>query len=142
MTMPCSGHRMERRVVGRLELPGGERAFVATTLVYEPSDCMAVTMTFRRPDGLIVDWKFAWDLLRQGLVYPSGAGDVRVSPAAGLSGLTQITLAGTFNARIVYPAHYLESFVRLVRAVAARDRWRITASLDAQLAAIASEGQR
>lgn len=140
MTVPCDGLPVEHRVTGRLDLPGDEAAFVATDLVYAPDDCLAVTMMLRGPDGQSVEWTFGWELLASGLDEPTGEGDVRVRPLPGGPPLVEVALGGPFGARIIFAAEDIEPFVRGVRAVAPGDLGRITADLEAELAAIAADG--
>ena len=53
---------------------------VNVDLTYTSRDPYAVQASFRTGNGTAVDWVFARDLLRDGLVVPSGTGDVRVQP--------------------------------------------------------------
>ncbi|WP_407548888.1 SsgA family sporulation/cell division regulator [Streptomyces sp. Pv4-95] len=57
---------------------------VPAVLRYEPSDPLAVRMSFPPEislDGAAVNWAFARELLAEGLRGPAGRGDVRVRPA-------------------------------------------------------------
>lgn len=57
---------------------------VPAALRYEPSDPLAVRMSFPPEislDGAAVNWAFARELLAEGLRGPAGRGDVRVRPA-------------------------------------------------------------
>lgn len=54
---------------------------VPSTLTYAAENPYAVTAIFRAPDG-DVTWVFGRDLLDDGLIEPSGEGDVTVWPAA------------------------------------------------------------
>jgi hypothetical protein len=53
---------------------------VNVDLTYTSRDPYAVQASFRTGNGTAVDWVFARDLLRDGLVGLSGTGDVRVQP--------------------------------------------------------------
>jgi hypothetical protein len=60
------------------------RAFIdghgySTTLIYDPLDPFAVTVSF--PGAEPNDWSLARDLLIDGQRYPVGLGDVTVAPA-------------------------------------------------------------
>ena len=72
----------------RLVVSGDSSLPVPAGLRYETTDPYAVHATFHTGGGETVDWVFARDLLSEGLLRPSGAGDVRVWPsrsvAAGL----------------------------------------------------------
>ena len=62
---------------------------VNVDLTYTSRDPYAVQASFRTGNGTAVDWVFARDLLRDGLVGPSGTGDVRVcSVSAAVTGET------------------------------------------------------
>ncbi len=53
---------------------------VKVDLSYHSRDPYAVQASFRTGNGTAVDWVFARDLLHDGLIAPSGTGDVRVQP--------------------------------------------------------------
>lgn len=53
---------------------------VMVDLTYQSRDPFAVQASFRTGHGNAVDWVFARDLLHDGLIAPSGSGDVRVRP--------------------------------------------------------------
>lgn len=53
---------------------------VQVDLTYQSRDPFAVQASFRTGGGSAVDWVFARDLLHDGLIAPSGTGDVRVRP--------------------------------------------------------------
>ncbi|GAA2573849.1 SsgA family sporulation/cell division regulator [Pseudonocardia hydrocarbonoxydans] len=55
---------------------------VKVDLSYHSRDPFAVQASFRTGHGSAVDWVFARDLLHDGLITPSGSGDVRVRPMA------------------------------------------------------------
>jgi hypothetical protein len=72
--------------VTRANITCGLRTFgagplpVLVDLDYDTSDPYAVTATFRTGRNSVV-WMFGRDLLADGLLVPTGDGDVRVSPA-------------------------------------------------------------
>ncbi len=60
---------------------GGDRALVVpATFGYDPAEPFAVQATFATADG-DVRWVFARELLAEGLVRPTGQGDVAVWPS-------------------------------------------------------------
>jgi hypothetical protein len=61
--------------------PGVAPAPVAAELVYDPEDPYAVAVVFHTGQGR-VEWMFARDLLADGLLTPSGEGDILVRPAS------------------------------------------------------------
>lgn len=61
--------------------PGVAPAPVEAELVYDPEDPYAVAVVFHTGQGR-VEWMFARDLLADGLLTPSGEGDILVRPAA------------------------------------------------------------
>ncbi|WP_051791434.1 SsgA family sporulation/cell division regulator [Amycolatopsis jejuensis] len=63
------------RTFGSVPLP------VRADLEYDPSDPFAVSVGYHAGGG-VVRWLFGRDLLADGLLAPSGDGDVRVRPAA------------------------------------------------------------
>ncbi|TWP45200.1 SsgA family sporulation/cell division regulator [Lentzea tibetensis] len=60
--------------------PGVAPAPVEAELVYDPEDPYAVAVVFHTGQGR-VEWMFARDLLADGLLTPSGEGDILVRPA-------------------------------------------------------------
>jgi hypothetical protein len=53
---------------------------IPVELGYETNDPYAVRMTFHLPGDAPVTWAFSRDLLLDGIVGPSGDGDVHISP--------------------------------------------------------------
>lgn len=66
---------------------------VKVDLTYRSQDPYAVQASFRTGNGTAVDWVFARDLLQDGLIAPSGTGDVRVRPVAADPGRVQLELS-------------------------------------------------
>ncbi|GAA2664165.1 MULTISPECIES: SsgA family sporulation/cell division regulator [Actinosynnema] len=64
-----------------LLVPGAAPAPVEAELHYEPEDPYAVAVLFHTGQGK-VEWIFARDLLADGLLTPSGEGDILVRPAS------------------------------------------------------------
>jgi hypothetical protein len=64
-----------------LLVPGVAPAPVEAELTYDPEDPYAVAVLFHTGQGK-VEWMFARDLLADGLLTPSGEGDIMVRPAA------------------------------------------------------------
>lgn len=73
-------------VVLDLLVPRDEPLPVDAELVYRPEDPYAVTVEFVVDEDERVTWTFARQLLHEGLVLPTGDGDVRVWPANGFGG--------------------------------------------------------
>ncbi len=57
---------------------------IAATLTYNAYEPFSVTAGFMLGDGASVKWVMARDLLREGVVLPTGLGDVRVLPIGDL----------------------------------------------------------
>ncbi|CAL9588423.1 Sporulation-specific cell division protein SsgB [Streptomyces sp. enrichment culture] len=77
---------IEQAVQARLVATAPKVETVPVTLCYDRSDPFAVRMAFPAPatlEGVEVSWTFARELLRSGLIRPSGQGDVRVRPYDG-----------------------------------------------------------
>lgn len=66
---------------------------VKVDLTYHSRDPFAVKASFRTGHGSAVDWVFARDLLHDGLITPSGSGDVRVRPVAHDPNRVQLELS-------------------------------------------------
>ncbi|MDN5747930.1 MAG: SsgA family sporulation/cell division regulator [Pseudonocardia sp.] len=73
-TVICSPAVFELIATGAPVVP------VKVDLTYQSRDPFAVQASFRTGHGTAVEWVFARDLLHDGLVAPSGTGDVRVQP--------------------------------------------------------------
>jgi hypothetical protein len=65
----------------QLLVPGIAPAPVEAELQYNPEDPYAVAVLFHTGQGK-VEWMFARDLLADGLLTPSGEGDIMVRPAS------------------------------------------------------------
>ena len=66
---------------------------VRVDLSFHSRDPFAVQASFRAGPDSAVDWVFARDLLHDGLIAPSGAGDVRVAPMELDANRVQLTLS-------------------------------------------------
>lgn len=66
---------------------------VKVDLTYHSRDPFAVQASFRTGHGSAVDWVFARDLLHDGLITPSGSGDVRVRPVTNDPNRVQLELS-------------------------------------------------
>ncbi|WNV89324.1 SsgA family sporulation/cell division regulator [Umezawaea sp. Da 62-37] len=60
--------------------PGGEPAPIAAELRYDPDDPYAITIRFHTGHGE-VEWMFGRELLADGLLSPTGVGDIAVRPS-------------------------------------------------------------
>lgn len=61
-------------------LMGKSKNPLRADLSYDPADPLFVTVAFRPRGGTAVHWQISRDLLRDGLLQPSGTGDVRIWP--------------------------------------------------------------
>ncbi|GAB7189853.1 SsgA family sporulation/cell division regulator [Kineococcus sp. NUM-3379] len=80
--MPSLPHRkteVDVDVSLRLRTAGGTAVPVPASLHYGADDPYAIHALFHGGDA-DVEWVFARDLLREGLLRPAGAGDVQVQP--------------------------------------------------------------
>ncbi|MCR3746347.1 SsgA family sporulation/cell division regulator [Lentzea californiensis] len=73
--------KVTTRTTFQLLAPGAPPAPVEAELVYDPEDPYAVAVVFFTGSGR-VEWMFARDLLADGLLTPSGEGDILVRPAS------------------------------------------------------------
>ncbi|MFJ5229180.1 SsgA family sporulation/cell division regulator [Kitasatospora sp. NPDC088391] len=119
-----------------------EEAFpVPARLVYSPDDPYAVHVSFHVDSEQPIGWFFARDLLAQGLLRPTGLGDVRIWPAA-VDGRRMVTLmlcAPEGDAFLQAPAALVAPWIRrTLRAVppgGPAERDRVDRALDALFAA-------
>ncbi len=58
----------------------GQEMPLLTRWSYRADDPYAVMMSISRPSGRWIEWLLARDLLVEGMLIPSGMGDVRVAP--------------------------------------------------------------
>jgi len=66
---------------------------VEVELRYDTRDPYAITAAFRTGPARWVEWCFARDLLADGLIAESGAGDVRIRPVAGDIELVELVVS-------------------------------------------------
>lgn len=66
---------------------------VKVELTYTSRDPFAVQASFRTGSGTAVDWVFARDLLQDGLIAPTGTGDVQVRPMPNAPDRIQLELS-------------------------------------------------
>ncbi|RBM21429.1 SsgA family sporulation/cell division regulator [Streptomyces sp. PT12] len=71
---------IERELALKLVLSGDRSVPVPARLRYRADDPYAVHMSFHINSDAPVDWAFSRELLVEGLVRPSGQGDVRLWP--------------------------------------------------------------
>jgi hypothetical protein len=81
---------------GTLRIP------VRACFAYDRTDPLAVRVSFNLPHQRQVTWVFARDLLADGLHFPVGAGDIRMSPDNGPAGGTaRIVLSPPSGAALI-----------------------------------------
>ncbi|MHA6631069.1 SsgA family sporulation/cell division regulator [Pseudonocardia sichuanensis] len=98
---------------------------VNVELAYHTRDPYAVQASFRTGSTTAVEWVFARDLLHDGLIGPSGTGDVRVQPVPGNPGRVQLELSSpSGHAVFTTCAQTLGDFLhRTYRAVPAESEY-------------------
>jgi hypothetical protein len=79
--MRTNRDRVVTDLVVRLHQQGGPPVPLPATMSYDPHDPFAVTVDFHAGPDKVVTWRFARDLLRDGIDAPVGDGDVQVWPA-------------------------------------------------------------
>ena len=115
---------------------GGERTVaVPATLVYEASNPYAVTTVFRTSDG-DVTWVFGRELLEEGLLEPTGEGDVVVWPStdAGASVVYLSLASPSGSALLEADATALRAFLDQAFAAVPLGRESRYLDIDAQIA--------
>ncbi len=109
-------------------------------LAYDPVDPLAIRLTFHLPGDPPVSWVFGRELLLDGITRPSGEGDVRVWPVAGLDEDFMdvcIELRSTEGAAVLRsPAVPLISFLGRTDRALPMGQEHTTADLDRELEAI------
>ena len=97
-----------------------EDAAVTATFSYRVADPLAVTALFSTLDGER-EWVFARDLLLDGLAFPSGGGDVLVSPVGG-DQVHIVLVSPVGSARLVCDRTAITCFLDQVYALVPTDR--------------------
>lgn len=88
---------------------GSRSVPVRVRLVYDPQDPYAVALRFL-PEGRVVTWILARELLRDGLYRMAGEGDVRVTPGAVTVGVHLSSPSG--EALVVFARDDIAQFLR------------------------------
>jgi hypothetical protein len=110
---------------------------VPTELRYDPADPYAVTATFHHGQGA-VDWIFARDLLADGLLAPTGDGDLHINPVADSDTVLLVLTAPDGAAVMEASAEELATFLDLsYEQVAPGEEWDHV-DFDAELAKLAT----
>ncbi|SHN06088.1 SsgA family sporulation/cell division regulator [Actinacidiphila paucisporea] len=127
--------------VAALDVSDAWVALVAVDLVYRSRDPLAVEMVLRAPGEEGISWTFAWEVLAQGQVEPTGEGDVRVRPSWGSTGIRCVEVAlGPFPTVCVrLPEQDVVSFVNALRARVHGDLRQVAEALDCELAVIMAD---
>ena len=89
--MSPSGGSVRGQIVMHRVNRSGATLIVETTLDYTAADPYAVTAAFLDPTGAVL-WRLSRDLLVEGMVRPSGEGDVRMSPSRTSDGRSMIVI--------------------------------------------------
>lgn len=95
MGSSCRPGYIQAEIDLRLVAPEGNSVPVRATLRYQPADPYAVHVVFHagiEDPAADVSWAFSRDLLAEGMLRPSGIGDVRVWPWEG-SNVDSVALA-------------------------------------------------
>ncbi|WP_030182787.1 SsgA family sporulation/cell division regulator [Streptomyces sp. NRRL S-813] len=124
-----------------LVMPDGSAVPVSTRLGYRPDDPYAVRATFRLGGDRAVEWFFARELLREGLLQPVGIGDVRLRPARHQGQhMVQIVLtppAGRVD--LMFPWPVVTEFLQRTDAVVPPGTEPVHVDVDAQLMHLLAE---
>ncbi|MFK0154193.1 SsgA family sporulation/cell division regulator [Streptomyces sp. NPDC090493] len=88
--------------------------FVPVRLYYKDTDPYAVQFSFDVTPDRVVRWRFARELLDQGLVAPAGIGDVRITPIGPLQ-----------NRRLSIELETLDGYARLEGPTASVRAWLV-----------------
>jgi hypothetical protein len=92
-------HDMKMQVV----LDDGNRVPLRVSMTYRTGDALAVTATFHTSEGEIT-WRFARELLRDGLRGPAGEGDILVRPSHPARAQITLTLRSESGAAVIEAA--------------------------------------
>ncbi|WP_055477542.1 SsgA family sporulation/cell division regulator [Sphaerimonospora mesophila] len=116
---------------------------IPVTLAYTGADPHAVTLTFLRDSGEpTVTYRFARELLEDGLARPSGVGDVQVRPHETAGHLLVLTLrqedAYPFEV-LAYREHVTE-FLDLAGLIVPSDAELASVDMDTEIAALLGGG--
>lgn len=104
---------------------------IAATLSYNVFEPFAVTAAFVLGDGPAVQWVMARDLLREGVVMPTGLGDIRVYPVADTLYMELTSPSG--RAILEAPIAPIIAFVQAVFTTVPEGREHEYFSVDAEL---------
>jgi hypothetical protein len=127
-----------QQLVVALRAVDGSIIPVEARLAYDPTDPFAVMVVFH-PDDLPVTWNFARCLLTDGLVEPTGDGDVHVWPCLDDEGRSIVTVelcSPHGDALVEMPADAVLSFADRMQAVVPDGEESAHQDVDALIAAI------
>jgi hypothetical protein len=112
-------------------ISGDQLIDVTADLRYASRDTYAVRVSLSVADSPAVEWVFARELLRDGLVHPAGSGDIQIFPAVG--GIVIDLTSPHGQARLLADASDISDFVdRMYDLVADGDEDRFF-SMDHEL---------
>ena len=104
---------------------------IAATLSYNVFEPFAVTAAFILGDGPAVQWVMSRDLLREGVVMPTGLGDIRVYPVSDTLYMELASPSG--RAILEAPIAPVIDFIRTVFTAVPEGRENEYFSVDAEL---------
>ncbi len=116
--------RHDRNV--ELHVGNAHRSPVPTSWVYRADDPYAVSIEFFPGQHHRVQWRFARDLLIDGLTEPTGEGDVRVEPDLDRPDLLKLSLrtpsgTATLDVDRAQTQRFIDGAIRLVPAGGEQD---------------------
>lgn len=104
---------------------------IAATLKYNVFEPFAVTASFVLGEGPAVQWVMSRDLLREGVVLPTGQGDIRVYPVSDTLYMELASPSG--RAILEAPIKPVIDFIHRVFATVPEGREHEYFSIDAEL---------
>jgi hypothetical protein len=119
-----------------LAMTDGSVVPVSARLSYRPDDPYAVQAAFRLGGDRAVDWFFARELLREGLLQPAGIGDLRLRPAwhRGQHMVQMILTPPAGQADLMLPWPVVTGFLQRTDAVVSPGTELRQVDLDTELA--------
>lgn len=115
---------------------------IPVKLVYSGADPHAVTLTFLRDGEPTVTYRFARELLEDGLARPSGVGDVQVRPHETAGHLLAVVLrqADAYPFEVYALRAHVTEFLDLAGLIVPSDAELASVDMDAEIAALLGGG--